>query len=87
VVGVPDPIYGEAVCACIQLHAPDTLTADESRRYCRERLAPHNVPRRVLFLDQLPTTASGKVQKFRVRELALQALGLAPAQAGMECSR
>jgi fatty-acyl-CoA synthase len=81
VIGVPDPLYGEATCAWIQLHDGCRLTADEVRRYCRERVAPYKAPRRVRFTEEWPTTASGKVQKFRLREWSLQELALSTTRA------
>jgi fatty-acyl-CoA synthase len=77
VVGIPDPVYGEATCAWIQPHEGEHLTADELLRFCRERVAPYNVPRRIRLTDGFPTTASGKIQKFRLREQAIRELGLA----------
>jgi fatty-acyl-CoA synthase len=69
VVGVPDEVYGEAGCAWIQLRDGETLTADEVRRFCRDRLAAFKVPRRVQFTAELPRTATGKIQKYKLRQL------------------
>jgi fatty-acyl-CoA synthase len=70
IVGVPDRTYGEAVCAWIELREGAMVGADEIRRFCRERIASFKVPRRVCFTDSLPRTASGKIQKFRLREMS-----------------
>jgi fatty-acyl-CoA synthase len=66
VVGIPDAIYGEAGCAWIQLQIGQVLTADEVREFCRDRLAAYKVPRRVTFADELPRTATGKVEKYKL---------------------
>src|SRR4051794_354309 len=68
VVGVPDEQWGEQVAAFIRL--ADGATADEDKlfAFCREQLAPHKTPRYWTFLDAFPLTASGKVQKFALRE-------------------
>jgi fatty-acyl-CoA synthase len=75
VVGVPDPDYGEELCACIRLREGMTATPQEIRKHCRLQLAPHKVPRHVLFVPAFPMTATGKVQKFRLREQAIAELG------------
>ena len=76
VVGIPDRVYGEATCAWIQPHAGQQLTGDEVLHFCRERLASHKVPRRVRLTDRFPTTSSGKITKFRLRELSIEEFGL-----------
>ena len=70
VVGASDPLHGEVLWAWVQLHERRVLSADELRRYCRERLPAHKTPRHIRFLDAFPTTASGKIQKFRLRQMA-----------------
>ncbi|KAK2794023.1 hypothetical protein FQN50_009957 [Emmonsiellopsis sp. PD_5] len=79
VVGVPDKRYGEAVAAFVvpREEAEATITADEVRNWVRERLSHHLVPKYVFFLDdssEFPKTASGKIQKFKLREQAIQLL-------------
>lgn len=74
IVGVPDREYGEEICAWVRLRDTGPVSPDELRQYCRERLAPHKIPRHVYFTSAFPTTPSGKVQKFRLRELALDRL-------------
>ena len=76
VVGVPDRKYGEEVCAWIRLKDGATTTPEEIREFCRGQIATYKIPRVVRFTEDFPTTASGKVQKFRLRELALEQLGL-----------
>jgi fatty-acyl-CoA synthase len=76
VVGVPDARYGEQVAAWICLHEGETATEDELRDFCRERIAHFKVPRYIRFVDALPMTVTGKIQKFVLREQAAEALGL-----------
>ncbi len=68
VVGVPDPKYGEAVCACIRLRDGMTATEEEIREFCRGAIAHYKVPRYVRFMESFPLTISGKVQKYLIRE-------------------
>lgn len=70
VVGVPDPVYGEEVMAFIQLKPGQSATEEEVRDFLRHRISRHKVPRYVRFVDEYPTTASGKIQKYKLRELA-----------------
>jgi fatty-acyl-CoA synthase len=77
VIGVPDPRYGEEVCAWIQLRdGAAALTADQVRQFCRERIAYFKVPRYIRFVREFPMTATGKVQKFRMREAMVEELSL-----------
>lgn len=79
VFGVPDPHYGEAVMAWIQLKAGEAATAEEIRAYCSGRIAHYKVPRHIRFVDEFPMTVTGKLQKYRMREVAAAALqGSAP---------
>ncbi|WP_425828083.1 AMP-binding protein [Streptomyces fractus] len=69
VVGVPHEKYGEEVLACVILRDPaDTLTLDEVRAYCRDRLAHYKIPSRLRLLERFPMTVSGKVRKVELRE-------------------
>jgi fatty-acyl-CoA synthase len=77
VVGLPDPKYGEELCAWIKLKSGQTVTADEIRAFCRAQLAHFKVPRYVKFVEAFPQTVTGKIQKFRIRELMKEELGLA----------
>ena len=74
VFGVPDPLYGEEVMAWIQLHAGETATAEEIRSFCKGRIAHHKVPRYVRFVEDFPMTVTGKLQKYRMREIAAATL-------------
>jgi fatty-acyl-CoA synthase len=81
VIGVPDERYGEELMAWIVLRAGTSLTADEVREFCEGRIARFKIPRYVKFVDSFPMTVTGKVQKFKMRELAVQELGLEEAAA------
>jgi fatty-acyl-CoA synthase len=83
VVGVPDDRYGEELCAWVIPRAGAELAEEDVRAFCRERLARFKVPRYVLMTDAFPMTVTGKVQKFKLRDAAVEQLGLgAPAGAG-----
>jgi fatty-acyl-CoA synthase len=81
VVGVPDERYGEAVMAWVQRREGAEVSEEELREYCRGRIAHFKVPRYVAFTDEFPMTVTGKVQKFALRDRAIEELGL-PADAG-----
>jgi fatty-acyl-CoA synthase len=79
VVGVPDPRYGEELCAWVRLKPGETLTEDALREYCAGRLAHYKVPRYLVVTDDFPMTVTGKVQKFKMREASIERLGLSAA--------
>jgi fatty-acyl-CoA synthase len=79
VYGVPDPRYGEAVMVSVILREGASLTEDELREYCAGRIAHYKVPRYVTFVSEFPMTVTGKVQKYKMRDEAVDALGLAEA--------
>ena len=68
VFGVPDPKFGEEVCAWIKLHPGETSSAEEIRGFCKDRIAHFKIPRYVKFVDTFPMTVTGKVQKFVMRQ-------------------
>ncbi len=68
VAGVPDPVYGEEAAAWIILREGEQATEEEIRDYCRDKISRHKIPRHIFFIDDYPMTASGKVQKYRLRE-------------------
>jgi fatty-acyl-CoA synthase len=74
VFGVPDPFYGEEVMAWVQLHAGAAATEGEIRDWCRGRIAHHKIPKFVWFVEEFPMTVTGKLQKFRMREMAVEQL-------------
>jgi fatty-acyl-CoA synthase len=70
VFGVPDEFYGEEVMAWLQLRAGMTASEEEIRNYCRGQIAHYKIPRYVWFVSEFPTTVTGKLQKFRMQEMA-----------------
>jgi fatty-acyl-CoA synthase len=76
VVGVPDPKYGEAVGAFIRLKAGADVTEGDVQEFARARMARYKAPKYVFFVDSYPMTASGKIMKYKLRELAAAQLGL-----------
>jgi fatty-acyl-CoA synthase len=81
VVGLPDRERVEEVCAWIRLKPGAALTEDEVRAVCREQLAHYKVPRYVVFVEEFPTTVTGKVQKYKLRQLGIERFGLHQAAA------
>jgi fatty-acyl-CoA synthase len=76
VIGVPDPKYGEDICAWVRLREGATATAEEIREFCRGQIATYKIPRYIRFTDEFPMTVTGKIQKFRMREISAEELGL-----------
>jgi fatty-acyl-CoA synthase len=76
VIGVPDKKYGEVIMACIILKEGQAITEDEIKQYVRDNMARHKTPKYVKFINSFPLTASGKVQKYKLREWAIDVLGL-----------
>jgi fatty-acyl-CoA synthase len=76
VIGVPDERYGEELMAWVVLRPDATLTEEGLREFCMGRIAHFKVPRYVKFVDSFPMTVTGKVQKFKMRESAIEELGL-----------
>lgn len=76
VTGVPDEKFGEEIIAWVSLKPGCTLTEDEIKEFCRDKIAHFKVPRYIRFCDEFPMTVTGKVQKFKMREVSIQELGL-----------
>jgi fatty-acyl-CoA synthase len=76
VVGVPDDHYGEEILACVVARPGASLSEDDIRDYCRGKIAHFKVPRYVKLVDEFPMTVTGKVQKFKLRDAAIEELGL-----------
>ena len=76
VVGVPDQRYGEELCAWIVPRAGAMLDEESVRAFCRDRIAHYKVPRYIRMVEGFPTTVTGKVQKFQIREQMIRELGL-----------
>jgi fatty-acyl-CoA synthase len=80
VFGVPDPKFGEEVCAWIVLRPGHDASAEEIAQYCRSQIAHYKVPRYIRFVPEFPVTATGKAQKFAMREAMVRELGLASVE-------
>lgn len=78
VLGLPDNKYGEEVCAVLLPTTPDHASADSIQAWCLENLSRWKVPRYMVFRDQLPKTASGKVQKFLLKDAMIKHFNLQP---------
>ncbi|WP_445323042.1 AMP-binding protein [Psychrobacillus sp. FSL K6-2836] len=70
VVGVPDPKYGEELMAWVILKNGQQITSDELKEYCKGKISFHKIPKYVEFIEAYPMTASGKIQKFLLREMS-----------------
>jgi fatty-acyl-CoA synthase len=81
VIGVPNEKYGEAVMAWIKRRPGATETGADLEAFCRGRIATFKIPTYWKFVDEFPTTVTGKVQKFKMREIAVAELGLQSAGA------
>jgi fatty-acyl-CoA synthase len=76
IVGVPDARLSEVGAACLILNPGASVTAPDLIEFCRGKLASFKIPRHVVFVKEFPMTSSGKVQKFRLREVVMQELQL-----------
>ena len=72
VFGIPSEFYGEQVMAWIQLHPGEEATAEEIRAFCRGNIAHFKIPEHIRFVEEFPMTVTGKLQKFRMREMAIE---------------
>jgi fatty-acyl-CoA synthase len=79
VYGVPDEKYGEKVAAAVIKKQDASITEEDVKEYCREGIARHKVPEYVDFVEEYPMTASGKIQKYKLREAAVERYNLATA--------
>jgi fatty-acyl-CoA synthase len=78
VIGVPDDKYGEELCAWIVLHPHVEVAVEDIRDFCRGQIAHFKIPRYIKFVESFPTTTTGKVQKFVIRQLMEEELKLGP---------
>ncbi len=76
VIGVPDERYGEELCAWIVLQPGAEPDSESILAFCRGKIAHYKVPRYVMFVDEFPMTVTGKVQKYKMREISTGKLGL-----------
>jgi fatty-acyl-CoA synthase len=81
VIGVPDARYGEELVAFVIIKPGASLTEDELREFCRGQIAHFKIPRHIQFVTEFPMTVTGKIQKYKLRETAIEQLGLADAAA------
>lgn len=80
VVGVPDAKFGEEAAAWIKLKDGKSVSPDELKVYCKGKIARHKIPRYVIFTDDYPMTASGKIQKYKLREKTIEMFNLSSSQ-------
>jgi len=76
VIGVPDERFGEEIMAWIRVEDGADLTAEDVREYCKGKIAHYKIPRYVQLIDEFPMTVTGKIQKFKLKERAIEELGL-----------
>ncbi|NLJ50413.1 MAG: hypothetical protein GX428_12660, partial [Candidatus Atribacteria bacterium] len=76
VVGIPSRYYGEEVVAFVQLRPGEAMTEVEAKDFCWSRISRFKIPAYFFFLEGFPATASGKIQKYKLREQAIKLLGL-----------
>ena len=79
VIGVPDGKYGEQVVAWVRLEASAKLSAEDIRKFCEGKIAAYKIPRCVKIVDSFPMTVTGKIQKFKMRQISTEELGLEAA--------
>jgi len=79
VIGVPDAKYGEELQAWVKLRPGSSLSSEEIRAYCKGKIATYKIPRYYKFVDGFPMTVTGKIQKYKMREQAIEELGLQAA--------
>ena len=68
VMGLPDPKYGEEVCAIFRLRDRENATAEDMVSFCRGKIARYKAPKHVYFTDSFPMTVTGKIQKYLLRD-------------------
>ena len=76
IVGIPSAKYGEEVAAWVKLQPGAALSAEEIRAFCSGKIASFKIPRYVKMVNEFPMTVTGKIQKFRMREIMIHELGL-----------
>ncbi|HPE95099.1 MAG TPA: AMP-dependent synthetase, partial [Bacillota bacterium] len=76
VIGVPDKQYGEEIMACVIVKEGETLTEDELKDYIKSHIAKHKCPKYIDFTCAFPMNAAGKILKYKMREAAVEKLGL-----------
>jgi len=72
VFGIPDEFFGEEVMAWIELHKGESATEEEIKEFCKDKIAHFKIPKYIWFVDEFPMTVTGKLQKFKMREIAIK---------------
>ena len=72
VVGIPSRRYGEAVGAFIILREGVKMQTEDVRDFCRNKIARYKIPKYIFFVDEFPMTGSGKIQKFKLKDIGLK---------------
>jgi fatty-acyl-CoA synthase len=72
VFGIPDEYFGEEIMAWVELHEGESATKEEIREFCKDKIAHFKIPKHIRFVDEFPMTVTGKLQKFRMREIAVE---------------
>ena len=75
-MGVPDLKYGETVAAWVKLQPGAALTLEDLKQFCKGKIAEYKIPRYLKVTTDFPMTISGKIQKFKMREISIQEFGL-----------
>jgi fatty-acyl-CoA synthase len=76
VFGIPDEFYGEEVMAWVQLRAGESVSEEELREFCKKAMAHYKVPKHIRLVEEFPMTVTGKLQKFRMRDITIEKMGL-----------
>lgn len=76
VTGVPDPKFGEEIVAWVSLKSGTKMNEDDIKAFCKGNIAHYKVPRYIKFTDEFPMTVTGKIQKYKMREVSIAELGL-----------
>jgi fatty-acyl-CoA synthase len=79
VIGVPDAKYGEELMAWVKMRPGTSITGEELRTFCKGKIATYKIPRYWKFVDAFPMTVTGKIQKYKMREVAVEELKLQSA--------
>ena len=80
VFGIPDPNWGEELCAWIKLRDGESASIEDMRAFCQGQIAHYKIPRYIEFVDSFPMTITGKIQKFVMRQQMKEKLGLNDSQ-------
>jgi fatty-acyl-CoA synthase len=76
VIGVPDMKYGEELCAWVKMKNGEKIAESDIKEFCKGKIAHYKIPKYIRFVDEFPMTISGKIQKYKMREVSTKELGL-----------